>query len=128
MDEHETVRPGVVESLRRLGATVVGVFQNRLDLLVVELQEERRHLFNSLLLTAAIVALGFFTLAIAAFALILVVWDSFGLKGLWAVSAFGFVSTLCGYWWLRVRLKNWRFLPGTLAELKKDHACLGRRP
>jgi uncharacterized membrane protein YqjE len=81
MDEQETVRPGLLETLRRLGTTVLAIFQNRLELLVVELQEERVHLLNALLLTAAIVALGMFTLAMAACALSIVVWTNLALKG-----------------------------------------------
>ncbi|MCU0784203.1 MAG: phage holin family protein [Verrucomicrobia bacterium] len=124
MDESETIRPGVLDTLRRLGTTVLAIFQNRLELLVVELQEERIRLFNALLLTAAIVALGFFTLAMAALALVIVVWNQFGVKGLLLMSALGLISTLLSYWRLRVRLKNWPLLSGTLAELKKDRECL----
>jgi uncharacterized membrane protein YqjE len=110
--------------LRRLAATILAIFQNRLELLMVELQEERLRLFNALLLTTAIVALGGFTLAMAAFALGVVVWDEFGVQGLFALSGLGLVSTLLAYWRLRVRLKNWPLLSGTLAELKKDRECL----
>jgi uncharacterized membrane protein YqjE len=124
MDENETVCPGLLETLIRLGATVLAILQNRLELLVVELQEERLRLFNALLLTAAIVALGFVTLALAAFALVVVVWKEFGVMGLVALSGLSLVSTLLAYWRLRVRLKNWPFLSHTLAELKKDRIWL----
>jgi uncharacterized membrane protein YqjE len=124
MDEKETVSPGLLETLRRLAATVLAIFQNRLELLVVELQEERGRLFNALLLTAAIVALGFFTLALAVSALVVVVWVECGLKGLFALSGLGLFSTLLAYWRLRVRLKNWPLLSGTLAELKKDRESM----
>ena len=127
MDENESVRPGFMETLRRLAVTILAIFQNRLELLVVELQEERVRLFNALLLTAAIVALGFFTLAMAALAVVVVVWNQFGVKGLLLMSGVGFISTLLAYWRLRVRLKHWPLLPGTLAELKKDRECLGGR-
>jgi len=127
MDENETVRPGVLEILHRLGATFLGILQNRLELLVLELQEERHRLFHALLLTAAIVALGLVTLALAAFALVVVVWKEFGVIGLITLSGLSLVSTLLAYWRLRVRLKKWPFLSGTLAELKKDRACLGSK-
>jgi uncharacterized membrane protein YqjE len=50
--------------------------------------------------------------------------DEFGVKGLWALSGVGLICTLLAYWRLRVRLKNWPLLSGTLAELKKDRECL----
>ena len=127
MDEHETARPSLLDTLRRLGSTVLAIVQNRLELLVVELQEERVHLLNTLLLTAAIAALGLFTLAMAACALSIVVWNEFGVKGLWALSGLGLICTQLAYWRLCVRLKNWPLLAGTLAELKKDREGLEGR-
>jgi len=124
MGEEPANRPGLPATLRRLAATILAVFQNRLELLVVELQEERIRLFNALLLTAVIVVLGLFTLAMAAVAAVLIVWDKFGVMGLWAMSGLGLLCTLLAYWWLRVRLKNWPFLAGTLAELRKDRECM----
>ena len=56
MDES---RVGVFASLRRLLKTVVAIAQNRLELLLVEMQEERWRFFDALLLTGAVrVALG----------------------------------------------------------------------
>ena len=124
MEEKEPVRSGMMEALCRLGATVLATLQNRLELLALELQEERVRFFNALLLLAAVVALGFFTLATAACALAIVVWNEFGVAGLFALSGLGLVSTLVAWWRLRVRLKSWPFLSGTLAELKKDRECL----
>jgi uncharacterized membrane protein YqjE len=124
MEEKQTTRPGLLAALSRLAATILAVIQNRLELLVVELQEERIRLFNALLLTAVIVALGLFTLTMAAVAVVLIIWNKFGVTGLWVMSGLGLLSTLLAYWRLRARLKNWPLLAGTLAELKKDRECL----
>ena len=124
MDEHETARPGLRSSLRRVGATILAIFQNRLELLVVELQEERIRLFNALLLLAGIVVMGALTLALGLSAAIVIVWDKFGVRGLWGLSGLGLVITLLAYWRLRVWLKNWPLLAGTLAELRKDRNSL----
>jgi uncharacterized membrane protein YqjE len=124
MDEQETARPGLLDTLRRLGATILAICQNRLEVLIIELQEERLRLFSALLLAAVVVTLGFFTLGLALFALAVIVRDAFGARGLFALSGLGLVATLLAYWRLRVRLKNWPFLSGTLAEFKKDRECL----
>jgi len=123
MDGSETTRSGLMKTLKRLGATVSAIIQNRLELLLVELQEERVHVLNALLLTAVIVALGVFTLAMAAGALSIVVWNEFGVKGLWILSGLGLVGTLLTYWRLRARLRHWSLLPETLAQFKKDRDC-----
>ncbi len=124
MDEDQSTQPGVFNTLRRLGATLLSILQNRLQLLVVELQEERLRLFNALLLVALVVGLGFFTLLTAVAAVLIMVWNEFGVKGLLVASALGLIGTLLAYWRLRVRLKHWPFLAGTLGELEKDRACL----
>jgi len=127
MDQKATFHPGLLETLRRLAATVLAILQNRIELLLVELQEERARLLNALMLTAVIVSLGLFTVAMAGGALAIAVWHEYGLRGLFALSALGLVGTVLAYWGLRVRLKHWPFLSGTLAELKKDRECLERR-
>jgi uncharacterized membrane protein YqjE len=127
MEQGETKRHGLFDTLRRLGATVLAILQNRLELLVVELQEERVRLFNALLLAAVVVGLGFLTLATVAVVVLIVVWKEYGVTGLLAVSGLGLITTLLAYWRLRVRLKNWPLLSSTLAELKKDRECLERK-
>jgi uncharacterized membrane protein YqjE len=124
MDEGETARPDLLETLRRLDVILLAILQNRLELLTAELQEERLRLFSALLLTAAIVALGFVTLALVAFALVVVAWGEFGVMGVVALGGLSLVATLLAIWRLRVRLQNWPLLSDTLAELKKDRACL----
>jgi uncharacterized membrane protein YqjE len=69
---------------------------------------------------AAVVALAFFTLTLAAIGVILLVWKEFGVWGLFIMSGLGLAGTLLAVWLLRARLKNWPLLAGTLAELKKD--------
>ncbi|MCI0534299.1 MAG: phage holin family protein [Verrucomicrobiales bacterium] len=94
MSQSETETPGVFDTLGRLASTVPAILQNRLELLVVELQEERIRHFNALLLAATIVALGFFTLATVAVALLIVAWNEYGVRRLLAASGLGLVSML----------------------------------
>lgn len=124
MDDQEPVPPNLGETLRRLGAAALAIFQNRLELLVVELHEDRLRLLEALLLVAAVVALGLFTLALAAAAVIILVWNRFQVTGLFVLSGVGLVATLVVCWRLHSHLKNWPLLPGTLEQLKKDRECL----
>lgn len=124
MDERETTPPGLLDTLRQLGATVLAIFHNRLELLVVELQEHRIRLVEALVLVAAMAALGFFTLTLATAVVIIVVWKEFGVGGLLVLSGIGLVGTLLLGWQLRKRLRSWPLLEGTLAELKKDREWL----
>ena len=122
--EHEDVPPGLLDTLRRLAATIVGIFQNRLELVIVELQEHRLRVIEALWLMAAVVALAFFTLTIAAAGIILLVWREFGVAGLFILSGVGLIATLLVGWRLRARFKEWPLLADTLAELRKDREWL----
>lgn len=116
-----------MENARRLGASFLAVAHNRLELLVLELQQERIRIIEAILLIATIAALGFFTIALLAAALIVLTWDRFGVIGLFVLSGVGLIGTLIVLWRLWVRLKDWAFLPGTLDELKKDFECLDNK-
>jgi uncharacterized membrane protein YqjE len=128
MDEQEpTPPPGLQISLRRLGATILAIVHNRLELVVVELQEHRIRLIEALWLVVAAIVLAFFTLTLAAAALILLVWKEFGVAGLFILSGLGLLGTLLVGLQLRTRLKSWPLLEGTLAELKKDREWLEKK-
>lgn len=124
MDDKEEASPNFPETLRRIGAAVLAIVQNRLELLIVELHENRLRLFEALLLVMAIVVLGLFTLSLAAAAVIVLVWNRFGVIGLFILSGVGLIATVLVFWRLQLRLKNWPLLQGTLEQLKKDRECL----
>jgi uncharacterized membrane protein YqjE len=124
MDDKEEVPLKLPETLRRLGSAILAILQNRFELLVVELHQDRIRLVETLLLVVAVVALGLFTLILAAAAVIFLIWNEFHVMGLFIVSAVGLVATLVVGWRLNLRLKNWQLLPGTLEQLKKDRECL----
>ena len=127
MDEKDASPPGVLETLRRLGATALGIFHNRLELFAVELQEERLRLIEALLLMGIIAALGFFTLALTAAGIIILLWSRFGVAILFILSGVGLIGTLLVVWRLRERFKDKPFLAGTLGELKKDREWLEKK-
>jgi|HubBroStandDraft_5_1064220.scaffolds.fasta_scaffold98765_3 uncharacterized membrane protein YqjE len=124
MEIKEDAPPNFMETLRRLGSAILAVLQNRLELLVVELHQDRIRLVETLLLVVAVVVLGLFTVALAAAAVIVLLWSRFNVMGLFILSAIGLVATLLVYWRLYLRLKNWPLLPGTLGQLRKDRECL----
>jgi uncharacterized membrane protein YqjE len=127
MDEKEQSPPGLLETIRRLRAVILAIINNRLELLVLELQQERNRLFQALLLLALIVASGFFTVVLAVAAIIILTWDEFGVWGVVVMCGLFLIATLLLGWRLVVRLKNWPLLPGTLAELKKDRECFDNK-
>jgi uncharacterized membrane protein YqjE len=115
---------GVLGSLRGIGTTLLAVLHNRLELFALELQEERLRFLDMLLFAAGVVVLGFLTIAAAAAGILILVWNAFGVAGLFVASGVGLICTLIAGWWLRHRLMQWKVLSGTVAELQKDREWL----
>ena len=123
MDDKETEPPHLPETLRRLGAAALAMLHNRLELLAIELHEERLRFFEALLMVLAIFGLALIMLALAASAVIILLWKSFGVIGLLVLSGVCLLATLLVLWRLYLRLKHWPLLPGTIEQLKKDREC-----
>ncbi|HLP77776.1 MAG TPA: phage holin family protein [Candidatus Paceibacterota bacterium] len=98
--------------------------ENRLELFLVELREERIRLFNVILLGCVAAMLGFMTLLTITFTVVVIFWDSARVPVLASLSAIYFLATIGILWRLKARLQNWVSFPSTLAELKKDRSCL----
>jgi uncharacterized membrane protein YqjE len=98
--------------------------ENRLELLTVEVQEERERLLHAFLLALGVAAFGL--LASLTLTAAIVVW-------LWAWSPLAVLLTLTGLYGaagiclhrrLTGLLRDWQTLSATLDQLRKDRACL----
>lgn len=100
------------------------IAENRVELLMVEVQEERERLLRAILLALGVAVFGF--LAGAALTVALVVL-------LWSLSPIGVLLTLtllysataiflCRHFIILHR--GWETLPATLDQLRKDRVCL----
>jgi uncharacterized membrane protein YqjE len=122
-----SVRPtdGIVRSGRRMLAILVSMARTRLNLLAVELIQEKNRLWLILVLTA--LALIFASMALLALSLLLVVAFGEGnrLLTIGCLSAFYVVATIVTLVVLQQKTKTGSSLfAGTLGELSKDSAAL----
>jgi uncharacterized membrane protein YqjE len=111
---------------RRFTQRLLTIGENRLELLTVEVQEEREHLLHAFLLALGVAAFGL--LAGLTITAAIVVW-------LWAWSPVAVLLVLTGLYgaagvWLGRRLTgllhDWQTLSASLDQLRKDRACLGK--
>ena len=126
------MEPATSGSLKQLAADskqVVGrlltIGENRLELLTVELQEERERLLHAILLALGVAVSGL--LAGMTLTAALVIWLRdwpvtvlLTLTVLYAAAGFGLYQRLTGL------LRDWQMLSATLDQLRKDRACLGK--
>ena len=124
MEEPGESTRGVFESLGRLLKTVIVIAHNRLELLLVEVQEERWRFFNALLLAGVVLILALMTLMAATITIVVVCVKADRLDLVVALVLVYLAATIFSLWRLHTRLKNWVPFSATLAEIKKDKACL----
>lgn len=115
---------GFFASWQRLRRTFLAIVLNRLELLLVELQEERCRFIDTILLVVIVIVMAFLTLLVATFTLVVYCMEDHRLDLLVGLGLFYLLATIGLAWRLRSRLKSWTPFSATLAELKKDKACL----
>lgn len=114
--------PGLFSSVKRLLNTALAGVENRIELFLVELREERIRIFEVLLLGFAAAVLGFMALLVVTVTLVVIFWDSARVPVLVVLSAGYCLATGGLLWRLRIRLQRWSSFSTTLEEIKKDRA------
>jgi len=128
VEESAQSRPssgGLLQSLRNLAATLVAVLQTRLELLILEFEEERVRLGR--LLALAIVAVFFLSLAVLMFTMFVVVlfWDSYRLPAIGMLAVIYLVAGgAAAVAARRQAAMRSRLFSSSLAELVKDRQRL----
>jgi uncharacterized membrane protein YqjE len=123
MSVHAT--DGIVRSGRRMLAILVSMVRTRLNLLAVELTQEKSRIWLLLLLTA--LALISASMALLALSLLVVAafWEENRLLAIGCLSAFYVVATIATLVVLQQKAKTGsKLFAGTLSELSKDSAAL----
>ena len=98
--------------------------ENRLELLTVEVQEERERLLHVFLLALGVAAFGLLAgLALTA-AVVVGLWAWSHVAALLALTCLYGAAGICLYRRLAGLLRDWQTLSASLDQLRKDRACL----
>jgi uncharacterized membrane protein YqjE len=124
MEGPEEKKRGVFASFGRLFKTIAATVANRVELLLVEWHEERLRLIEALLLAGAVLILALMTLMVGTLTIVAVCVINHQLGLVVGLGLVYLLATIGCYLLLRNRLKSWAPFAETLAELKKDKACL----
>lgn len=117
--------PGpLAEAAKRFGQGLLASGENRLELLLVEAQEEREHLVHALLWLLGVGVFGLLATAALTGALVLWLWDYSPVATLLATTGLYAGASLWSGWRLRRLLSDWRPFSATMDQLRKDRACL----
>jgi uncharacterized membrane protein YqjE len=109
---------------RHFAQRILTIGENRLELLAVEVQEERERLLHAILLALGVAAFGLLASLTLTTAVVILLWpwSPVGtlliLTGLYGIAGFFLYQRLAGL------LRNWQTLSATLDQLRKDRVCL----
>jgi len=109
---------------KRMLHRLLAISENRVELFLVEVQEERERLVRVILLAVGVAAFGLLAGVALTLAIVVLFWDHSPVLVLLVLTAFyGFVA---GFLYRRMIMlqRDWQTLPGTLDQLRKDRECL----
>lgn len=120
-EKFTSVDKGSLSSLTALYAILMAMLQNRVKLLATDLEEDRYHLFYSLVITQiAIICIGIGT-ALAIILLVVIFWNNHSIFVLFALSVLLIIFGLVFLYLNKQRKKTKPdLLATTLFELNKD--------
>jgi len=116
---------GWLESLRRIGESLLALFRSRFELFTVEWQEEKLRLLNLLLWLGLAAVLGGAGVLIALFVLAFWLWATAGYVGLIGLAVTALAGAVGIVGTIRRKLQTGPTpFAQTVAEFRKDGECL----
>jgi uncharacterized membrane protein YqjE len=114
----------IVTSSKHLLRRLLTIGENRLELLMVEVQEERERLLHAILLALGVAVFSFLAAAALTVALVVLLWQFSPLAVLLGLA--GLYAAMAGYLYFRFigLVRAWQTLPATLDQIRKDRAGL----
>jgi uncharacterized membrane protein YqjE len=109
---------------RRFAQRLLTIGENRLELLTVEVQEERERLLHAILLALGVAAFGLLASLTLTAAIVVLLWTWSPLAVLLTLTGLYGAAGVCLYRRLTGLLRDWQTLSATLDQLRKDRACL----
>ena len=125
------MEPGPTGGIKQLAANskqvasrLLTIGENRLELLTVEVQEERERLLHAFLLALGVAAFGLLAGVTLTATIVVLLWTWCPVAVLFILTGIYTVAGLCLYRRLTGVMRNWQTLSASLEQLRKDRACL----
>jgi uncharacterized membrane protein YqjE len=119
--------PPLAEASKEVVQRALVICENRIELLLVEVQEERERILRAIWLAVGVIAFG----SLAGIALTAVIavafWQTSPVIALVALTALYVAVAVFLYTRLLRLQRDWQTLPETLEQLRKDRECLERK-
>ncbi len=125
MDTPGSGSSGLLGSLRGFADGLIGTVHDRLELVSVELQEEKYRLIQTVVWISGILLLGFLALVFASFALVVLLWDKARMAAVCGVAlGYAIALVIVIVLFRRYLARQPRPFAATLGELQQDRECI----
>jgi uncharacterized membrane protein YqjE len=112
------------DATKRIAQRMVVIVENRLQLLMVEAQEERERALLTIWLALGAAAFGLLAGVALTVVIVVVLWEHSPVIALLVLTTLYATTAVYFYSRLVHLQRNWQTLPETLEQLKKDRECL----
>lgn len=120
-------RAGLMDSAKRMLATIIALVHTRLELFTTEIEEEIQRAVGILLWGVIALFFGSLTVLMIAFTVIIIFWDDHRILAASLVTATFLLMTLVFALMARARLRvKDRFMGSSVEELRRDREALDR--
>ncbi|HEY1717879.1 MAG TPA: phage holin family protein [Verrucomicrobiae bacterium] len=124
METPSDTAPQLADASKRLAQRALVICENRIELLMVEVQEERERILRAIWLALCAAAFGLLA-GVALTAVIAVAfWQRSPIAALLALTVLYGIAAVSLYACLSRLQRGWQTLPTTLDQLRKDRECL----
>ena len=123
MDEAPHTEGGPWSTLTRIFKTLRDVAENRVELFLVEWQEERLRLVELLLLLVAGTVCALMALFMVTLVIVAIFWNTHPVLVLTLIILAYAGMAAVAFGMLNSRLRRWRPFDATLEQIKKDRKC-----
>src|SRR5260221_8049030 len=127
MSETPQTEDGLLAPVTRLLKTLVNLLENRLELFLVEVQEERVRLVEVLLLAAMGGLAALMTLILITLTVVVIFWENHRVLVLVLFTLAYAAAAAVAFWTLPSRLNPWRAFTATLEQIKKDRPWIEKQ-
>ncbi len=114
----------LVDASKRVGRRLLAMGENRFELLMVEVQEERERLLRAILLALGVAAFGLLAGVVLTATVVVALWELSRMAALLVLTLLYGAGAFSFYLRLLRLLHDWQNLPATRDQLRKDRQCL----
>ncbi|HZF01242.1 MAG TPA: phage holin family protein [Methylomirabilota bacterium] len=119
-------RPHLSAASKRVARRVLAIFENRLALALVEIQEERERVLRSLWLTMGAAVCALLAGIVLTILVAITFWGNHPIAALSILMAIYLCIAVVFYVRLARLQREWQTFPSTTEQLRKDRECLGK--